>query len=118
MASPLAMGQSKTTENSRSEEMENMEEMDKTEMMQAENEAELPRVEDEREWTEITYESLPEEAQNDITNRYHAPEVLNVWKTMDDGKFSSYVVEVEKPGKRWTVEYDEKGNPLNTIMPE
>ncbi len=72
---------------------------------------------DPRDKRSIPPRELPAEARRDIIDNYHNPEILRVFKLVDGQKTTGYLVEVKKGPKKWTIEFDDRGNSVNKINP-
>ncbi len=66
---------------------------------------------------EINAKKLPKEVTFDITKNYNGAKILKAYERYRGEEMIGYIVEIEKVDKKWTLTYDDKGNPENKVTP-
>lgn len=66
---------------------------------------------------EISASKLPEEARFDITDNYHGAQITKVYRLYINNEPIGYLVSAQKGDKKWSLKYDNKGNPVNKVNP-
>lgn len=66
---------------------------------------------------EISASKLPEEARFDITDNYHGAQITKVYRLYVNNEPIGYLVSAQKGENKWSLKYDNKGNPVNKVNP-